>query len=181
MNIFILSYDHDECAQFHNKRHSVKMILESAQMLCTAHRLLDGEKMSTIVNNRKKTTYFLLNSSLNAQLYGITHIGHPCVKWTIASSANYAWHYRHFMALCREYTFRTGKVHKCQTLFQHLLQVPPRNIPLGDEVTPFALAMPDVCKSSCAVTSYRKYYCQYKTHLAEWAPRSTPEWFIPVT
>jgi len=176
MNIFVLSHDHDECARFHNVRHGVKMILESALMLCTAHRLIDGEKRSAVVNNRKKTIYFLANPSFNDLLYGVTHPGHPCVKWTINSKQNYLWHYRHFMALCREYTFRTGKVHKCQTLFENVLNSPPIGIP-DVQQSPFALAMPEDCKLTNAVEAYRRYYCKYKRHLAEWQPRDIPEWY----
>ena len=42
MNIFYLHEEPQNCAQMHNDKHCVKMILESAQMLCTAHRALDG-------------------------------------------------------------------------------------------------------------------------------------------
>jgi len=37
MNIFILDEDLEQCAKAHVDKHCVKMILESAQMLCTAH------------------------------------------------------------------------------------------------------------------------------------------------
>jgi len=37
MNIFILDEDIDKCAEYHVDKHVVKMILESAQLLCTAH------------------------------------------------------------------------------------------------------------------------------------------------
>ena len=42
MNIFYLDSDPIICAKMHNDKHCVKMILESAQMLSTAHRELDG-------------------------------------------------------------------------------------------------------------------------------------------
>ena len=37
MNIFILDKDIEKCAEAHVDRHVIKMILESAQMLCTVH------------------------------------------------------------------------------------------------------------------------------------------------
>ena len=43
MNIFYLDHDHTTCAKYHNDKHCVKMILEYAQLLCTAHRELDGD------------------------------------------------------------------------------------------------------------------------------------------
>ena len=42
MNIFYLDRDPNIAAQQHCDKHVVKMILESAQLLCTAHRVLDG-------------------------------------------------------------------------------------------------------------------------------------------
>jgi hypothetical protein len=37
MNIFYLHPDPYEAAAYHYDKHKVKMILEAAQMLCTAH------------------------------------------------------------------------------------------------------------------------------------------------
>ena len=34
MNIFVLDWDVRKCAQYHNDKHVVKMILETAQLLC---------------------------------------------------------------------------------------------------------------------------------------------------
>lgn len=48
MNIFALSEDPREAAQMHCDRHCVKMIVEYAQLLSTAHRTLDG--VDKIVN-----------------------------------------------------------------------------------------------------------------------------------
>ena len=44
MNIFYLDRDPKIAAQLACDKHVVKMILESAQMLCTAHRVLDGDE-----------------------------------------------------------------------------------------------------------------------------------------
>ena len=43
MNIFILDKDPVMAAQLQCDKHVVKMIVESAQMLSTAHRMLDGK------------------------------------------------------------------------------------------------------------------------------------------
>ena len=40
MNIFVLDLNTKKCAEYHNSRHNIKMILESVQMLSTACRLL---------------------------------------------------------------------------------------------------------------------------------------------
>ena len=44
MNIFYLDRDPKIAAQMMCDKHVVKMILESAQMLSTSHRVLDGDK-----------------------------------------------------------------------------------------------------------------------------------------
>ena len=42
MNIFYVHFDPGIAARSLCDKHVVKMVLESAQMLCTAHRVLDG-------------------------------------------------------------------------------------------------------------------------------------------
>ena len=44
MNIFYLHKDPDICAEYHCDKHVLKMIIEYAQLLSTAHRMLDGEE-----------------------------------------------------------------------------------------------------------------------------------------
>lgn len=53
MNIFALDLDTKKCAQYHNNRHCVKMILELNQILCTAHRILDGKEIIDNSSGRK--------------------------------------------------------------------------------------------------------------------------------
>ena len=60
MNIFFLSFDPEECAEFHCDKHVLKMILEYAQLLSTAHRVLDGIQMIDYVTGRKRTKYILV-------------------------------------------------------------------------------------------------------------------------
>ena len=43
MNIFYLDSDPTKCAKYHNNKHVVKMILETAQLLCGAHWVMGGE------------------------------------------------------------------------------------------------------------------------------------------
>jgi hypothetical protein len=43
MNIFYLNSDPERAAQLQYNKHVVKMILESAQLLCSAHIMLDSE------------------------------------------------------------------------------------------------------------------------------------------
>jgi len=42
MNIFFLDFDVKKCAEYHCDKHVVKMILETAQLLCSAHHVTGG-------------------------------------------------------------------------------------------------------------------------------------------
>ena len=54
MNIFFLDKDPRECARQHCDKHVVKMVIETAQLLSTAHRLLDGKQSTDrTANNRR--------------------------------------------------------------------------------------------------------------------------------
>lgn len=158
MNIFVLSKNTKKCARYHANKHVVKMILETAQLLCSAHAILDNA--STIED---------------IELYKLTHKNHPCSVWVRSSKANYEWLYDLFYELCEEYTYRYGKVHLCDTKLKNVLAFVPKNIP-DIPMTPFALAMPDECKEEDPVESYRNYYRTHKQHLLSWSKRPEPEW-----
>ena len=184
MNIFWLDFDFTKCAQYHCDKHVIKMILELAQLLCTAHRILDGnmieEEYVTKSNKKRKRKVYKLDSEQDTQLYKATHVNHPCAKWVRECDKNYDATYNLFVALCAEYTHRYGKIHKCQEKFQETLASCPSSIPRTDEMTTPALAMPDECKVDASVTeSYRNYYkSDGKKHIVTWNKnRPAPEWF----
>lgn len=155
MNIFYLDPDPSVAATYHVDKHVVKMILETAQLLSTAHQLLDGEREG---------------------LYKATHKNHPCSKWVRASKSNYQWLYSLFCSLCDEYTFRYGKVHKTDQKMREALSVPPTNI-TDVGFTPPAQAMPDHCKKEDPIAAYRTYYRLEKKSFASWKKRAVPDWF----
>lgn len=179
MNIFYLDSDVYKCAEMHNDKHCVKMILEYAQLLSTAHRVLDGTLCDTVgKSGRRKKVYFLADSRDSA-LYSATHVNHPSAIWVRKSPENYIWLANLLLALCEEYTHRYGKVHKverdglCYVLFKNV----PKNIGKEgwSEPTP---AMPDEVKiPGNSLASYRNYYINNKAHLASWKKRNIPEWF----
>lgn len=177
MNIFILSDQPQKAAREHNDKHVVKMILESGQMLSTAHRMLDGkeyiEKSRTGRNVRR---WKHPNSNMESTLYKAVHMNHPCTIWTRESQGNYYWHFELFKALCEEYMYRYNKVHATQEKLMELLSHHPKNIMDADQ-TPFAQAMPDYCKNIDAVKAYRKYYIHEKNGFANWKGRSKPRWY----
>jgi len=156
MNIFAVEKCPHKAAQALPDKLVVKMPLESAQMLCTAHRVLSGDEYCD-----------------ERGMYKTAHINHPCSIWTRTSDANYYWLFEHFAALCEEYTKRYNKVHLSQTkLFDALLEL-PLNIKHG-KLTKFALAMPDQYKEpDDHILSYRQYMIAEKEY-ALWA-KGTPK------
>ena len=184
MNIFFLDHDVKTCAKMHADKHVVKMILEYAQLLSTAHRVLDGTQSTGLSATGRKQTRYVLSDSRESIMYSATHINHPSAVWVRKSVLNYDWLHRLLVELCKEYTYRYGKVHKCEAtgLVQSLGNVPLNLNPLIGSFTEPTPAMPDdVIIVGNAVSSYRNYYIKHKQHLASWKgkvnSRNTPEWF----
>ena len=174
MNIFALDQDPNTAARYMVDSHVVKMILESAQLLSTAHRVLDGEEY-VLIQNARKIKRWRLPDAREQVLYSATHVNHPSAVWARETDGNYEWLYFHFLALLQEYTFRYGKKHKCEELKIPLSGV-PYDIPIGDR-TDFALAMPlEYWHEGGSVDSYRNYYIVAKAHLHKWTKREKPEW-----
>ena len=164
MNIFVTDPDPVISAQTWCDKHVVKMILESAQMLSTAWR----EYSSDYADEH--------------ELYKTAHLNHPCSIWVRLARENYRWLYKHFIALCEEYTHRYGKSHASARLKGPLMWAPfkPRSVlatieqPYG-----FVLAMPDEYKSDDVFDSYRNYLMNEKQHFAKWEkdPSRKPTWW----
>ena len=179
MNIFYLDHDVSNCAMMHNDKHCVKMILEYAQLLSTAHRVLDGTQSIGLSKTGRKQTRYVLPDGRESLLYSATHINHPSAVWVRQSDANYAWLYRLFGALMDEYTHRYGKIHSSERL-SHALSYRPKNIPVGPFTEPTP-AMPDEVKiPGDSIASYRNYYINNKNHLANWKKRNIPSWFCAI-
>jgi hypothetical protein len=175
MNIFYLDHDPSICAQMHNDKHCVKMIIEYAQLMSTAHRMLDGEEYFGLTANGRKIKRWR-HPRFDNELMKASHINHPSNVWLRQSDSNYAWLYRLFLELTKEYTHRYGKIHACERLIPNLRYI-PQNIPMG-EFTPPTPAMPDDVKvPGDSLASYRNYYINNKTHLANWKKREVPYWY----
>lgn len=179
MNIFILDTDPVKAAQLQCDKHVVKMILESAQMLSTAHRLLDGTQYKGTSKSGRHMKCWS-HPDLDDILYSAVHVGHPCTLWTIESRDNYVWHYQHFAALSKEYEYRYAKQHKSWLNLGSVLKMSPHNIRSKGQ-TPFRLAMgasPECIDNDNPVESYRKFYkTKQDRFIMRWTGRSVPEWF----
>lgn len=188
MNIFFTDADPVQAAINHCDKHVVKMVVESAQMLSTAHRMLDGTMTTSLVTTktglRRKRKDWSLADVRDSILYKVAHPSHPSTKWTMLSAANYDWHYRLFIALCDEYTFRYRKIHKTDALLRSILANRPLNIadPENPNTTQFALAMksnPECIDHSDPIGSYRKFYKTKRDRFKMvWTARNIPEWFL---
>jgi hypothetical protein len=179
VNIFYLDHDVRKCAEMHNDKHVVKMILEYAQLLSTAHRVLDGVELEGISDSGRKRKFWTLGDSRDYTLYKATHINHPSAVWVRQSAQNYMWLAEMLEVLCGEYTYRYGKVHKVERdgLMQLLKNEFPKNLPIAPFTEPTP-AMPDNVKiAGDSIASYRNYYINNKAHLANWKKRQVPEWF----
>jgi hypothetical protein len=175
MNIFAIEKDPGACAKSMVDKHVVKMILETCQLLSTAHRMIDGEMYIGKTATGRNVRRWRLPDEREQVLYSATHINHPSAVWCRASNNNYNWLHYHLMALLSEYTYRYGKVHKCATLAE-ALKSPPHGIHVG-WLTPVTPAMPDEFKvPHNTVESYRNYYRIAKKRMHKWTNRPTPEW-----
>lgn len=144
MNIFYLHSDPKLAASYFYDKHKVKMILECAQMLCTAHIALGNEDVP----------------------YKKSHLNHPSSVWVRANNENYQWLYNHMLALGEEYTKRYKRTHLTITKCKDILAVAPLNIPTGSFNEP-PQCMPDEYKvDNDSVSAYWNYYEQDKYKIA---------------
>jgi len=102
MNIFVTSNCSKLSAQALDNKRVVKMVLETAQLLSTA--------------------IFINSGAAYDNLYKPTHLKHLCTIWTAETIGNWNWLFRHFVALCEEYSFRYNKQHASEKISPYLLK-----------------------------------------------------------
>lgn len=176
MNIFVVDEHPVRAANQMIDKHVVKMILESGQMLSTAHRVLDGEEWTDYSKNGRRIKRWRLSDEREDRLWKASFVNHPCTRWVMESLSNYRWLGIHAVALSREYTRRYGRTHASQPLMEYLLNKAPIN--LKDKgLTKFAQAMPDEYKNESATEAYRAYYKGEKSRIAKWTNADVPEWW----
>ena len=176
MNIFYISDNPVQAAEWMVDRHVVKMILESAQLLSTAHRVLDGLSMVDTSGRRKKTIYVIPDMFRDINLYSATHVNHPSAIWARESISNYLWLHRHAIALLDEYTYRYKKVHKCDGLIRSILSNPPDLLKKTEFTQMPSCMAPEYIISDDPIENYRNYYREGKKHIHSWKNRAPPYW-----
>jgi len=151
MNVFVLDKDPVKAAKAHCDKHVVKMILETAQMLCTAFEDAPYKK---------------------------SHFNHPCSKWARASRSNYLWLIKLGEALHNEYQFRYGqhKTHKSFAVIEWCHQSLDSIKFPKLEMTPFAQAMPEEYRCVDPIRAYKTYYLNDKKDLLNYTRREAPAW-----
>ena len=168
MNIFILDPKPEIAAIMQCDKHVVKMVLETAQLLSTAHHELSETHGYSVDKD---------------ELYKRTHKNHPCAIWVRTCPENYDWTYHHLIALLDEYTHRYGRTHKTSRLV-FILRNNPFGGVVGDPIDAVSYSapkcMPDDLKKDGVVESYRSLYNEEKYKIAKWAKtRPQPKWFKP--
>jgi hypothetical protein len=166
VNIFILSEDPAECARFHNDRHVSKMILECAQILSTAHIMLDGRETA-------KARVPLVERP--------THIHHPSAVWARKCDANYRWVAALMHHLLQQFALRNGRTHEYARFSYEYGNHAPLNIPVAMERTHFVYVGPAMYQRSSVVESYRLVYVNQHADKAVWSRVGAPQWWRDMT
>ena len=176
MNIFYLHEDPIQNAKWHIDKHIVKMPIEYAQLMSTAHRMLDGEMYLGKTTIGHKIKRWRLNDVREDILYKASHINHPSAIWVRESKSNYMKMFQMYMATLAEFFYRYGKIHGSSKPSLQLIR-PPKNIPKV-KGTPIPQCMPEMCKvKDNPILAYRNYYIVEKSSFASWKNREIPEWF----
>jgi len=135
MNIFYIDKDPTKCAEQYCNSHVVKMLLETAQILCSVHHYVGiGRRIP----------------------YKATHINHPCSIWARESLSHYLWLVQLGQALSLEYTHRYHKTHKSSFVVDWAAKYLP-DIENKDFAEP-PKCMPDEFICEDTIKSYQKYY-----------------------
>lgn len=140
LNIFFVDTDPKICAQSYCDKHVIKMIVETAQLLSSAHHLA--------------------NSTVKESVYRLTHKNHPCSIWVRQSKENYKWTLALLYELIYEYEKRYQRYkHKTKEKMIYLRIVP--DLPEIDFSEP-PQALPIHFKRKSSVEAYREYYVNDK-------------------
>jgi len=148
VNVFASDKCPVKSAQYLDNILVVKMTTEVCQLLSTAHVVLGGNQVAMKP----------------------THQNHPSAKWCRETAGNYQWLYEHYKALCSEYTFRTGKVHKSSEWLSVLAKAPAAipDAPLSE----FVFCGPDEFRMKSLTCVHGAYRLYLKSKWQSWTTRT---------
>lgn len=154
MNVFFTNECPIQAANEHCYVHQVKMIVEYAQLLSTAHHVVDGD------------------NAIDG-IYKQTNTNHPSAVWVRKSADHYEWLWECATQLCELYKQRTGKTHATQDKLW-LLQSAPAGLDYNGFTKP-PVAAPDEFKAIAVFGDVCKAYQKYLvSKFAEWQSREKP-------
>ena len=184
MNIFYSDRDPKQCAEWHIDKHVSKMLIEYAQLMSTAHRVLDGEQYTDLSKTgRKVKRWKLSNPNADNTIYLACHVNHPSAIWVRQSISHYNWLYNLWQELHEEFKFRYGHSHSSFTLLCELLKEAPTNMKdLGFTEPPQAMKeFPQCMVKNDSISAYKNFYREAKKSFATWKGkvngRPIPEWY----
>jgi len=176
MNIFYLDSNAKTSAEMHLDKHVSKMLVEYAQLMSTAHRVLDGTEWHDKNKIGRRIKRWRVSENMEDILYKASHVNHPSNIWLRQSKENYAFLYEMWSHLHDEFKLRYGKDHLSYTKLHEILKYAPIHI-ADVPFNPPTQAMPDDVKNIDTVTAYRNYYMKHKSHIATWKAHK-PDWYI---
>lgn len=163
----------------HANVHVVKMIVETAQLLCNVHHRASNEDSHCIPPYASRRWVPYKESRAGHRKLG-------SMIWVAESRGNYRWGVALGLALCREYNKGRGRAegkksqHRTQAVLEWLRDHEPnfarkRQTPVEHK----HLAMPDRFKKApTSVEAYRRYYLsKRRTMPMEWPDGMTPDWW----
>ena len=156
MNAFWLDEDLRQAARFHADQHVGKMLLEAAQVCCTAARIHGHDEEF---------------------LYRKTHVHHPLVHWASESRAN--WDRLFELARALDSAFRDRFDHDdSHASWQMLCRIDRDRLAVPDApATPPPQCMPDrYRRPDDLVGAYRDYYANEKADRLRWVHAPEPPW-----
>lgn len=178
MNIFVLDTNPCTAAQMHCDKHVVKMIVEYAQLLSTAHRVCDGTQTHVWIGDKPKKFMQLPGETPDKRLcYNLTHANHPAAIWARHNSANYHWLVQLLSECLTEYTARYNRMH-ATSVYLPFFRHEPMNLRASMVRTQFPQTMPPEYQvPNDPVLAYQAFYLGSKIRFARWTNRRVPEWF----
>ena len=161
MNRFIINHTPTTIAKDLCDQHITKMVLEEAQMLCSAVRTHAPDYAERY------------------GLYKMAYQNHPCSVWVRETRANYTFGLSLLQAMSYEYTERYGKIHKSSRLVTALKYADEFMPEGGLTPHPQCFSGHDQCKTNepWPVEAYRRFYAVDKLKFARYNKgRNMPNW-----